>query len=292
MIRFPPKKIFVAYDSSDASRTAWRHAAALAASCGAALEAAYVEPWVMGVDLMPPPTLTPARLGELRATIRASIGPGPKITILQGDPPQRILSAARLHRPDLIVVGTHGRKGLKLALLGSTAEAVVRGSPVPVLVARGPVRPVRSILAPVNFTAYSDYGFAYAAAASAVLSARLTALHVTADPIWEGNSRFRLSNLLRRLPAEVRKNCRATAQQAVGATVKGILEAAKGHDWIVLVAHEKSLLKDTFLGTTLERVLRRSSISVLSVPAPRRPLFALRVAAGGSAARERTMTLR
>lgn len=37
----------------------------------------------------------------------------------------------------LIVMGTHGRRGLSHALLGSTAEAVVRSSPVPVLLVRG-----------------------------------------------------------------------------------------------------------------------------------------------------------
>lgn len=38
---------------------------------------------------------------------------------------------------DLIVVGTHGRRGLQRALLGSGAEQVIRLSPVPVLVIRG-----------------------------------------------------------------------------------------------------------------------------------------------------------
>ncbi len=288
MIKFPPKKILVAYDLSDVSRMAWRHAAALAAISGAALEVVYVEPWQAGVDLMPPPDLIPSHARALRVKIRAALGDGPKITILQGDPALRILSLARLHRPDLIVVGTHGRKGLKLALLGSVAEAVVRGAPVPVLVARGPVRPIRSILAPVNFTPYSEYGFAYAAAASAVLSARLTALHVTDDPVWSGNLRFRLFALIKRLPAKIINNCRPTAETSVGEAVKGILEARRGHDWIVLVAHEKSLIKDAFFGTTLERVLRSSSIPVLSVPAPRHVPFALRTSGSGSYARQRS----
>ncbi len=276
MIRFPPKKILVAYDLSDVSRAAWRHAAALAAKCGAALEAVYVEPWQMGVDLMPPPDLTPAHVRALRAKIRAVVGDGPAITILQGDPAVRLLNAVRRRRPDLIVVGTHARKGLKRALLGSVAEAVIRASPVPVLAARGRVRVIRSILAPVNFTAYSEYGLAYAAAAAAVLSARLAALHVTGDPIWSGNLRYRLSNLFHRLPPEVRKACRPRAETAIGATVQGILHARRGHDWIVLVAHEKSLLKDAFFGTTLEQVLRRSSIPVLSVPALGRALLTVK----------------
>jgi len=38
---------------------------------------------------------------------------------------------------DLIVIGTHGRTGLDHALLGSTAERVVRHAPCPVMVVRG-----------------------------------------------------------------------------------------------------------------------------------------------------------
>ena len=47
-----------------------------------------------------------------------------------------ILSQARLLRADIIVLGTHGRRGLRRALLGSDAEAVLRESRVPVLLVR------------------------------------------------------------------------------------------------------------------------------------------------------------
>jgi nucleotide-binding universal stress UspA family protein len=50
-----------------------------------------------------------------------------------------IVRQAKRLRADLIVMGTHGRRGLRRALLGSDAELVVRQSPVPVLLvpARG-----------------------------------------------------------------------------------------------------------------------------------------------------------
>lgn len=54
-----------------------------------------------------------------------------------GLPGDEILETATEEKVDLIVVGTHGRTGVKRMLLGSQAEGVVRQSPVPVLVVRG-----------------------------------------------------------------------------------------------------------------------------------------------------------
>jgi nucleotide-binding universal stress UspA family protein len=50
----------------------------------------------------------------------------------------RIVGAAKSWNADLIVLGTHGRTGLKHALMGSTAERVVRHANCPVLVVHWP----------------------------------------------------------------------------------------------------------------------------------------------------------
>jgi nucleotide-binding universal stress UspA family protein len=47
-----------------------------------------------------------------------------------------LLARARRWRADLIVMGTHGRRGVNRLMLGSDAELVVRNSPVPVLLVR------------------------------------------------------------------------------------------------------------------------------------------------------------
>jgi nucleotide-binding universal stress UspA family protein len=56
--------------------------------------------------------------------------------IVGGQAAAEIVRQARKARADLIVLGTHGRKGLKRLALGSDAEQVVRSSPVPVLLVR------------------------------------------------------------------------------------------------------------------------------------------------------------
>ena len=56
--------------------------------------------------------------------------------ILAGNPAKEIAEFASEKNADLIVVGTHGRKGLPRVLLGSTAEALLREAPCQVLVVK------------------------------------------------------------------------------------------------------------------------------------------------------------
>ena len=51
---------------------------------------------------------------------------------------ERVAEQAREWKADLIVIGTHGRRGVSRALLGSDAEQVLRTAPVPVLLVRAP----------------------------------------------------------------------------------------------------------------------------------------------------------
>ena len=56
--------------------------------------------------------------------------------IWHGDPAEAIVEAAVAEGVDLIVVGSHQRRGMDRLVMGSVSEQVVRTSPVPVVVAR------------------------------------------------------------------------------------------------------------------------------------------------------------
>ena len=56
---------------------------------------------------------------------------------MEGIPSREIVKAAAEWKAGLIVLRTHGRTGISRALLGSTTEAVVRHSQIPVLTVRG-----------------------------------------------------------------------------------------------------------------------------------------------------------
>ncbi len=56
--------------------------------------------------------------------------------IYEGFPEECILDYAKRQEADIIIMGSHGRRGLKRMILGSVAEHVVRRSPCPVLVVK------------------------------------------------------------------------------------------------------------------------------------------------------------
>jgi len=56
--------------------------------------------------------------------------------VLDGHPAEELDIYADSQDIDLIVIGTHGRKGLNRLLIGSVADKVVRGAKVPVLIVR------------------------------------------------------------------------------------------------------------------------------------------------------------
>ncbi len=53
--------------------------------------------------------------------------------IVVGDPAEEIFSYIEAEKVDLVIMGTHGRKGLDRILFGSVAERVIKMSPVPVM---------------------------------------------------------------------------------------------------------------------------------------------------------------
>jgi nucleotide-binding universal stress UspA family protein len=77
-------------------------------------------------------------LAKAVAKVRArGLKPRPVLVEKFGGPvADVIVSQARKQRADLIVLGTHGRRGVTRLVMGSDAEGVVRRSPVPVLLVR------------------------------------------------------------------------------------------------------------------------------------------------------------
>ena len=76
------------------------------------------------------------RLAALLGRARAA-GTRAQARLAEGGPVDEILKIDRRWRPDLIVIGTHGRGAVRRFLMGSVAEHVVRRASRPVLTVRG-----------------------------------------------------------------------------------------------------------------------------------------------------------
>ena len=75
---------------------------------------------------------------QLRRLVEKAKHSGARVKpiLLEGIAHERIIQAARSRKADLVVIGTHGRTGLKRLLLGSVAEGALSRSPVSVLIVR------------------------------------------------------------------------------------------------------------------------------------------------------------
>jgi nucleotide-binding universal stress UspA family protein len=148
------KKICCAVDFSPVSDAALREAARLAGSEGAALTLAHVfaapRPGpVAASDMLAPGATPPADVeGRLRREIEPQMsarqaeaeriaGRAVEAILLVGKAQDVLAALAGDGGYDLMVVGTHGRTGVRRLVLGSVAEHVVRASPTSVLVVRG-----------------------------------------------------------------------------------------------------------------------------------------------------------
>jgi nucleotide-binding universal stress UspA family protein len=117
------------------------------------------------------------RLRELR---RSLPGRRARLEITEGSPAEVIARVARAYDADLVVVGPHGERPGALEQLGSTAERLVRRSPVPVLLATGELAgPPRRLLVPVRAPDISPSVLRWADALERRFDARLALVHVT-----------------------------------------------------------------------------------------------------------------
>ncbi|MBI2992719.1 MAG: universal stress protein [Gammaproteobacteria bacterium] len=142
------KNILVAVDFSAVSAAALKTAVELAGKTGARVKALHILAMEDG-DL--PKNADPVYLEDLhmqqvqgakiqleefveKHVRRAS---DVEAEILSGEPQLEILRAAQAPGVEMIVMGTHGRTGLRELLVGSVAENVLRRAPIPVVMVRG-----------------------------------------------------------------------------------------------------------------------------------------------------------
>ncbi|MDY0341493.1 MAG: universal stress protein [Coriobacteriia bacterium] len=144
-VRHEMGRILLATDGSGPSIAATEYAVMLAKAFGATMKAIFVD---TGLDALtyPEETMTEDAYEGVHASVKGLVvartmcernGIECEAVVVRGGVAKRIVATAEEWRADMVVVGDTGRTGIKRIALGSVAETVVKGSPVPVLVVKG-----------------------------------------------------------------------------------------------------------------------------------------------------------
>jgi len=202
-----------------------------------------------------------------------------------GDIYLEIKAAVEDIKPDLIVMGTHGRRGVERWFMGSTTEKLLRHSPVPLVTISAAGEKsfaaprFRRILVTTDFSDGTADALAYAFSVAQENESEITLLHVVHDISVDMSGRYQdsLLNGVRRqledmIPAEARNWCNVLTRVETGVPyriIQRILEDQKV-DLLVMNIHGKGMLDRALLGSTAERVVRAASCPVMSIPPMKR----------------------
>jgi nucleotide-binding universal stress UspA family protein len=123
------ERLLIASDGSPFSEAAWNEALTLAKTMGSAL---------IGVSVAAADRDIPTATGAVRNLQAAAEKQGIALDTMipMGRPEEGIVTAAEFKQASLIIVGSHGRTGLKRLLMGSVAERVIGHAKIPVLVVK------------------------------------------------------------------------------------------------------------------------------------------------------------
>lgn len=198
-----------------------------------------------------------------------------------------ILGYAEKYEIDLIVMGTHGRRGLGHMLLGSIAEEVVRLAPCPVFTVRElevtrPAGSIERILVPVDFSEPSRQALSCARALAAIYGAHLQLLHVIEQPLYPNFYAFETVAQPARPPdlevtarQEIAKLMKETRGPDVpveihvihGRAAQDINRFADNHssDLIVIATHGLTGIKHMLMGSVTEKVVRMANCPVYTL---------------------------
>ena len=198
-----------------------------------------------------------------------------------------ILAYAVEQTCDLIVMGTHGRRGASHLLLGSVAEEVVRHADCPVLTVRERnearlLSACEQILVPVDFSEHSRQAVSHAKHLASAIGARLQLLHVIEQivhPAFYVTGKTSLLQIDSGLADRCRDNLQRLLDTAPGAAVEADFHLREGKatteitafaeeqasDLIVIATHGLSGLQHFLIGSVTQKVVRRAPCPVLTV---------------------------
>jgi nucleotide-binding universal stress UspA family protein len=204
----------------------------------------------------------------------------PEVIVQLGLVADSILSIAEERNIDVVVMGTHGRRGLDRLTMGSVTERVLRRARCAVLAVRErvsalvsqesmhePVR-LRKLLCCVDFSEHSPRALEYAFSLAFQNQAEITLLHVLEDSeLGADEQKQALKCIEDLIPVEARNWATLVPAVRAGKPYEQIIEhAAQGQtDLIVMGVRGRNALDLALFGSTTHRVIQLGPCPVLVV---------------------------
>ncbi len=222
------------------------------------------------------------RLQDLVRTHQVN-GVRPEWVVEKGVAPDAILSVAEEREASLIVMGTHGRRGLDRLALGSVTERVIRRARCPVLAVRKPTHdfispdvaddPVRlrKILLCTDFSVHSEKALDYAMSLAMEYNAKVTLLHVLEGVSASKDLLEATSGAMHALEALVPKDasnwCDVKCLVRMGKPYQEIIQLAQENqsDLVILGVRGRNALDLALFGSTTHRVIQLGGCPVLAI---------------------------
>ncbi|MBX3269396.1 MAG: universal stress protein [Sandaracinaceae bacterium] len=224
------------------------------------------------------------RTGAVRDQLEAHLAPllDEGVLVLEpvierGPPDELVLDVAGSHNAQLIVTGGGGPPTVRRWVIGSVAERIVRGAHVPVWLARGVVPSGAVVLCPVDMSPQSRVGLVAALRMARHFDAKLVVLCVLPESdgffVDEDVLLSRLEHDEAKARAELERFVAASDPSGVdvelrvtiGKPADRIVEASDEARLIVVASRGFDLLKPGAIGSVIERVLRNSRCSALTL---------------------------
>ena len=290
------ERILCPTDFSDFSERAYDYGLSLARHYRAGLYLLHVvRPVIIGYPEYAIPDSVNDFYGELRehaedqlrefAKVHAEGDVQAIVAVEEGVITESILDFARENSIDMIVMGTHGRRGFQRLTLGSVTERVLRRAGCPVLAVRRPAHdfvapgskgePVRlgKILLCSDFSECSDKALKYGLSLATEYQSELLLAHVLehVPPVEQRETEnARIIHLLEgKVPEEARIRCKIRPIVRAGKAYEEIVRLAEEEqaDLIVVGVRGRNVLDLALFGSTTHRVLQLGPCPVLAIHA-------------------------
>jgi nucleotide-binding universal stress UspA family protein len=208
----------------------------------------------------------------------------PELVVHEGIAADSVLSFAQARKADVIVMGTHGRRGFDRLVLGSVTDRVMRTAPCPVLAIsklphdfmaageeRRQVHHLSRILFCTDFSENSERALNYAISATAEYDAELALLHVLEDvpstPKREETIATATEQLNKLIPWEERKTLKTKTAVRIGKPYEQIIQFALEAqiDMVTMGVSGRGTFDRAVFGSTTYRVIQLGPCPVLAV---------------------------